>query len=341
MTTVDTRKDVGTSTVARLLGAGREPRQEIVVLAVTLLVVIVFVITIPGFLALGSVLTMARSSAILGILALAMGVVVLYRGLDLSLVAVMSVATTLALHLVDDMGTTKALLVGALAAALLGLFNGVVIAFVEIPALFATLATSILFYGVARILWLESLVVQLPDEARIVRDVSAGRLLGIPRSFLVFLALCLVIYLALTRTKFGRFIYAHGDNPETAAITGVGTRPMTLAVYVVSALLGYVAGLITAGTAGSLNSQLATASPLTFQVLAVVVIGGISLVGGRGGVHSVLVGTLLIAVLSNGMILLDINQNVQTIIQGLILLCAIVLDTRLHKRDEETARQGE
>lgn len=341
MSSVGTGNTARPGIVARLLGGNREYRQELVVLAVTVLVVIVLSATISDFLSLGSVLTMARNSAILGILALAMGVVVVFRGLDLSLVSVMSVSTSLALTMVDRVGPFGALVIGGLAAVVMGLFNGFIIAFVEIPALFATLATSILFYGVARIIWLQSLVVQLPDEAGIIREISAGRVLGVPRSFLVFAVLCLFIYLALTRTRFGRFVYAHGDNPATAALTGIPTRPMTLAVYAVSSVLGYVAGLVTAGTAGNLNSQLATASPLTFQVLAVVVIGGVSLVGGRGGVQSILVGTLLVAVLTNGMILLDVNQNVQTVVQGLVLLCAIVLDTRLHKRDEETARQGE
>lgn len=310
-------------------------------LAVALLLTAVFFVLVPGFLAPSSILTIARTSSIVGVLALAMGFVVIFRGLDLSLLAVMTVSASLSLRLIDSVGTGPALLVGFMLAAGLGMVNGLVIAFVEIPALFTTLATSLLFYGVARSLWLKALVVQLPDRGHLVRALGGGKLWQIPASVIVFLGLSVLVYLVLSRTTVGKFIYAHGDNPEAASLTGIATRPLTVLVYTGSACMAFVAGLITAGTAGNLNSQIATAAPITFQVLAVVVIGGISLVGGRGGVHSVLVGTFLIAVLTNGMILLNVDQNVQTIVQGLILLSAIVLDSRLHKRDEETARQGD
>jgi ribose transport system permease protein len=110
--------------------------------------------------------------------------------------------------------------------------------------------------------------------------------------------------------------------------------------YVLSSLVAILAGLVLAAEVASVNAQIFT-STMIFDVILVVVLGGVSLLGGRGSIMSVVVGTLLIGVLLNGMVIMNFDNNVQNIVKSIVLLGAIIVDNRLHPRDEETARQGD
>jgi ribose transport system permease protein len=148
------------------------------------------------------------------------------------------------------------------------------------------------------------------------------------------------MHLFLSRTSVGRFIYAQGDNPEAARLTGIPLRPLIVLEHVLVAVLAWIAGLVWVGTTGSMQMAI-TQGTMIFDVVLVVVIGGISLIGGRGSVFSVVVGCVLIGTLLNAFTIMDVNSEVQNIIKGVVLLAAIVLDNWLHPRDEETARQGD
>jgi ribose transport system permease protein len=315
--------------------------QEQIVLLVVVALFVVFSVALDGFLTTDNLLTLVRSVSSLGILGVAMAVVVIARGMDLSLIASMGVATAVAIQLMrTEVATPVALLVGLGIVLIMGLFNGFLIAFVEIPALFATLASGLLVYGLARTTILDGLIADLPGDRKFVLALGQGSLFGIPVPILIFVVVAVLAQLMLTRTKAGRFIYAHGDNAGAAALTGIPVRPFTTIEYMISATIGFVGGLVVAGSVGGLNTQVIDGS-MVYDVLLVVVVGGISLVGGRGSVLSVVVGTALIGVMLNGMTILNMNTHEQDIVKGLILLAALVLDNRLHPRDEETVRQGD
>lgn len=319
----------------------REVSQEQVVGIVVVALFVVFAVLLDGFLTSQNLLDMARSVSALGILSVGMGTVVIAKGLDLSLVATAGVATAFSLQLmVDGTGTPVALAIGLVLAVIMGVLNGFLIAFIEIPPLFTTLATGLFIYGFARIVLLDGLIVQLPRDAEFVRFLGQGQVLGIPFPVILFGLVALLAHALLTFARAGRFVYAHGDNEEAAALTGISTRPMTVLEYVFAAAVGFTAGLVMAGSVGGFNTQVINGS-LIFDVLLVVVLGGISLVGGRGGMLSVVVGTALIGIMLNGMTILNMTVPQQNIAKGLILLAALVLDNRLHPRDEETVRQGE
>lgn len=110
--------------------------------------------------------------------------------------------------------------------------------------------------------------------------------------------------------------------------------------YTASAAIAFIAGVVLTAEVASVNTQI-FASTMIFDVVLVVVLGGISLLGGRGGMLSVIAGTLLIGVLLNGMVIMNFDNNVQNIVKSVVLLAAIVIDNWLHPRDEETARQGD
>lgn len=317
--------------------------QEQVILLVVLGLVVVFGVTLHGFLTVGNLLLMGRSVSVLGILGLGMGIVVIARGLDLSLVATMAISGAVTLQALNhpNIGAPEAVLLGLAICIGMGLLNSLIISFVEVPALFVTLATGLGLFGLARTVFLGgNLIIDSPNRAGFIRSLGTGHVLGIPTPLVIFGVACLVTHLVLTRTLLGRFVYAHGDNPEAAALTGIPVRPLTTVEYLVCALFGYLAGLVTVGEVSGMDTQVITSS-LIYNVLTVVVVGGISLVGGRGGVLSVIAGTLLIGVMLNGMTLLNMDVYMQEVVQGLILLTALILDNRLHPRDEETVKQGD
>ena len=316
--------------------------QERIVLLVTAALVVVLGLTVDGFLAVDNLLTLARNVSALGILGTAMAIVVIGGGIDLSLVATMGVATALTLQLAAEpsMPTAAALAIGLGLCVAIGLANGFVIAFVEVPALFTTLATGLFVYGTARLAVLEGLIAELPPDRAFLSYLGRGVPLGVPMPIVLLAIVCGVAHLFLSRTSVGRFVHAHGDNARAAALTGIPVRPLACLEYALSASIGFVGGLVMAGSVSGFNLQVID-STLIYDVLLVVVIGGVSLVGGRGSVLSVLAGISLIGVLLNGMTLLDWNVYQQNIAKGFVLLAALVLDNRLHPRDEETVRQGD
>lgn len=324
---------------------GASPRwrasQEQLVAGAAFAAFVAFALGLDGFLAPGNLAALLRGVAVLGILAVGMAVVVIGRGLDLSQVAVMVIGSAWTLHLLRSGWAVGAAVAAGMGFSLAcGFVNGLLVAFAEIPAVFATLAFGILVTGFGRVALFEQSVLQLPPHGEALARLGQGSVAGLPIPALVLALLACAVHLLLTRASVGRFVYAQGDNLETARITGIPVRPLIVGEYMLCALIGQVGGLLLAGSIASVNVSLAQ-STLLFDVLMVVVLGGVSLVGGRGGIGSVLAGTALIGVLLNGMTVMNVNSDVKDIVKGLVLLAAIVIDVRLHPRDEETARQGD
>jgi ribose transport system permease protein len=314
--------------------------QEQIVLAITIALLILFGFTLNGFATVSNLLNLLRSISILGILGLGMGLIVISRGIDLSEVAIMAGSWSIALiEMQQGMSMPSAVLVALALAVAIGIINGAMIAFVEAPPLFVTLAAGFVIYGLA--FWFApAWVVYAPRDVPGLMFLGAGRLFGVPVPIFVFAFAAIVMQLFLSRTSVGRFIYAQGDNPEAARLSGVALRPLIVLEYVLVAILAWLAGFVWVGTTGSMQMAI-TQGTMIFDVVLVVVIGGISLIGGRGSVYSVVVGCVLIGTLLNAFTIMDVNSEVQNIVRGVVLLAAIVLDNWLHPRDEETARQGD
>jgi ribose transport system permease protein len=325
---------------ARIRSSFAKPSQEQIVLLITVVLLFVFGLTLNGFATWSNLLNLLRSISILGVLGLGMGLIVISRGIDLSEVAIMAGSWSIALiEIQNGMPVAMAIVVALVIALCIGVINGLMVAFVEAPALFVTLAAGFVIYGLA--FWFApAWVVYAPKDAPALLSLGAGRIFGIPVPIFVFAAAALAMQLFLSRTSIGRFIYAQGDNPEAARLAGIPLRPLIVLEYALVALLAWLAGFVWIGTTGSMQMAI-TQGTMIFDVVLVVVIGGISLIGGRGGVLSVVVGCVLIGTLLNAFTIMDVNSEVQNIIKGIVLLAAIVLDNWLHPRDEETARQGD
>ncbi len=296
----------------------------------SIVLVAAFSIALPGFATLGNFFALARNVSILGILALGMAVVVIGRGLDLSQVAALAASTAIAIILMNaGFATPLALTIGFVMSVAVGVLNGFLISVLEMPPLLTTLASSLAVLGVTRTTAVQHYVVYLGKGHDGFLMIGGNIWGGIPVPILIFIASAVVVHLFLSRTVLGRFIYAHGDNPDAARLTGLPTRPLTMIEYGLCTAIGYVGGVVMIAETALMHLQVAE-STLIFDVIMVVVLGGVSLVGGRGNVMSVIAGTLLIGVLLNGMTIMDMDVQTQNIIKGVVLLIAIVLDSYLH-----------
>lgn len=315
--------------------------QQEIVFAVFAVLFLTFSIFLKGFLSADNMLTLLQNVAVLGILGLAMAIVVIGRGIDLSLIAALAIPGGLVLQMVQNGHSLPVSLLSAgLLSIAIGLVNGWLIAYAEVPPLFATLATGLFVAGLGQAALFQLDVVQWSDGMAGFERLGQGSIFGIPTSIVMFAAACLVVLVLLRQTRWGAYIYAVGDNPFAARVTGIPTRPIVVLQYVLAALIGCFAGLVMAASVNSMPTRVFN-STLIYDVILVVVLGGIGLSGGRGGVVNVVIGTLLIGTMLNGMTIMDIPYAGQNMIKGVVLLIAVITDTFLNPRNEETAQQGD
>jgi ribose transport system permease protein len=282
-----------------------------------------------------------QSVTILGVLGVGMALVVIGRGIDLTMVTVMVVSVGWVFSQINQ-GTSIpiAFALGLGLALSIGAVNGVLVAYVEIPAIFATLAMATVVYGFGHSALMSEDAVFVSDNLSAFKSTFAGSVFGVPASILWAALVALLVFLMLRFTKPGRFIYAMGDNPLAARVTGISVRPMMVLQYVVSAFIAFVAGLLLSATVSTVNVRLANTT-MIYDVILVVVIGGVGLSGGTGGVRNVIIGALLVGTLFNGMTILDMSFTAQNVVKSLVLLLAIIADSVANPRDEQTAQQGD
>jgi ribose transport system permease protein len=291
--------------------------QQEIVFAVFAALFLAFSLFLPGFLSADNMLTLLQNVAVLGILGLAMAIVVLGRGIDISLIAALAVPPGLVLQMVQDGHTLPGSIVVALLLAI-GLF--------------------LAGFGQAALFSVD--VVQWSPGMEGFQRLGQGSILGVPTPIVMFAIACVVVAFFLRQTRWGAYIYSIGDNPNAARVTGIPTRPIIVLQYVLAALIGCFAGLVLAASVNSMPTRIFN-STLIYDVILVVVLGGIGLSGGRGGVLNVIIGTLLIGTMLNGMTIMDVPYAGQNLIKGVVLLLAVITDSFLNPRNEETAQQGD
>jgi ribose transport system permease protein len=328
-----TTRDLGMETV-RL-------SQQGIVFAVFAVLFGAFALFLPGFFTTANMLTLLQNVAVLGILGLAMAIVVIGRGIDISLIAALAVPPGLVLQMVQDGHSLSGSLATAFALTIaFGLVNGWLIAYAEVPSLFTTLASGLFLAGLGQAALFKLDVVQWSPGLNGFEHLGQGSVLGIPMPVIMFALSCIVVGFLLRQTRIGAYIYAIGDNPFGARVTGLPTRPIIVLQYVLAALIGCVAGLVLAASVNSMPTRIFN-STLIYDVILVVVLGGIGLSGGRGGVLNVIIGTLLIGTMLNGMTIMDVSYSGQNLVKGVVLLVAVIADSFLNPRNEETAQQGD
>ncbi|MDB5551248.1 MAG: Monosaccharide transporter rane protein family, partial [Rhizobium sp.] len=264
--------------------------QERIVFAIAVVLFVVFSVTLNGFWQPSNLLSLVQNVSILGILGIGMALAIIGRGIDLSMVSTMGMSVAWMLTLYNNgMPISLAFLLALGFAALVGGVNGFLIAYVEIPAIFATLAMGIVVYGFGKSMLVPIDAVYIDDVSGWFFLLGSGRVLGVPMPVIVFAVIGLLAYLFLRYLKPGRFIYGMGDNPLTARITGIPTRPMMVVQYVLISVIALIAGIVMATAVSGMNTRVAL-STMVYDVILVVVLGGIGLSGGKGGIRNVVVG---------------------------------------------------
>jgi ribose transport system permease protein len=314
--------------------------QERIVLALAVGLFVLSAMALPGFIDPANLISIVRSVSVLGLLAVGMAIVIIGRGIDLAAVAIMAMSAAWYLQLLNDgWGEMAALAIMITGVLVIGLMNGFLIAYGDVPPIFATLASGSFVFGLVRSQFIGQDAVPVPP-GHWLEHLGGLRFLGIPAEVFIFAGACFTAYLFLRYTKWGRYVYYMGDNLMAARNIGIPVRPMNLLRYVMSALVAMAAGLLTAASLHSMNTRVVN-STLLYDIILVVVIGGIGLSGGKGGMRNVIVGAVLIGIMLNAMTIIDIPHIYQNLIKATVLLAAIIIDSLLNPRDEQTAQQGD
>ncbi len=301
---------------------------------------IAFSVLSPEFLTSGNLSILVKHVAINAILAIGMTFVILSGGIDLSVGAVAGFCGMVAGYLLnkgvtlESAGVTiyfHAWLVVAIALAagmLLGVVNGSLIARLRVAPFIATLGMLYVARGLAMLTSGGATFPNLGGQASLRNTgfpwLGAGAMLGVPIPIWLMAGLAVTGAFAATRTPFGRQVYAIGGNERAALLAGVRVRQVKLGVYVISGLCAALVGLIIAAQLGA--SHPATGETFELNAIAAVVLGGTSLMGGRGTIGGTLIGAFVIGILADGLVLLGVSEFWQMVIKGLVIVLAVILD---------------
>jgi len=308
-------------------------------------ITIVFSFLSPNYFTLGNFLTMATHVAIFGILAVGMLLVILNGGIDLSVGSTLGLCGVVAGFLMQGV-TLKMLgvilyppvwVVAVLTCALgafVGAVNGVLIAHFKVPAFVASLGVMYVARGAALLMTNGLTYNNLAGRPELGNTgfdwLGFNRLFGIPIGVVVLVVISVIGGILLSRTAFGRWLYASGGNERAAELSGVPVKRVQVTVYVLSGICAAVAGLI-------LSSQLTSAGPTAgnsyeLTAIAAVVIGGAALTGGRGTVRGTLLGAFVIGFLSDGLVIIGISSYWQTVFTGAVIVLAVLLNAIQYRR---------
>lgn len=298
---------------------------------VALLLAALFGLTSPVFLSGANLLNIARQMSVVGIVAIGMTLVVLIGGIDLSVGSVVLLTGGITGTLIYNYAVPPwpAILVGLLAATLVGLLNGALVELLQISPIIVTLGTLIAVRGLGQaILWINNSWVYVEDP--LFAYVAAATWLGVPVSAAIMLALYLLVAVAMQQTRFGRSVYAIGNNPRAARLCGLPVTWTKVAVYVLCALFAGIGGLLMAARTGVVNPTLGLG--LEFVAITAVVLGGTSLRDGIGRVEKTLVGTAILTMVLNYLTIKGVQDTWQTAVTGFLILGAVVLDRLVRRR---------
>lgn len=285
---------------------------------------IAFTIANPKFLSVDNLFSVVRSSAILGVMALGVTFVVISGNLDLSVGSMMSFSTIVVLDLHDKIGPFWAIPAMFAMTLCLGAIIGFLVGYLKLNSLIVTLGMLSAIHGLT-LTYSGGKNMDIADKEGTWFSVfGQGKALGIPVPILIFLALAAILGIILAKTPFGRKLYAVGGNGTAATFSGIRRARMVFISYLISAACVATAGLIQASR--SLGSQNTVGQGLELEVLAAVILGGASLLGGSGTVFKTVIGVLILGFIQNGLLLLGLQFYVQFVVFWVIIILAVWLD---------------
>jgi ribose transport system permease protein len=266
-----------------------------------------------------------RQSGLL-IIAVASTLVLIAGGIDLSVGATYMLASVLCAHFVLATGTWAGVLAALAVGVLVGLINGVISTYLRISPLIATLAMSFIISGATMLVAQGRLLNLTSSDYADFKALAQTRIIGLPASIWIALVVIVVLGVLLARTTAGRYVYAAGGNAEAARLAGIRVNLVRIVTFTVTGFAAAVAGVLDTARTSGVPTTSAVATTVTFTVLAGIVVGGTSILGGEGAIWRTVVGVLFIALVYNGFNLLRIDPLFQQIALGAILLIAVGID---------------
>ncbi|WP_346352899.1 ABC transporter permease [Azotosporobacter soli] len=283
----------------------------------------------PHFLTMDNIMNIARQSSINSLIALGMLLSILTAGIDLSVGSILALSIVLMGIVVVKMGMSPIIGIAVCLGVglLLGLINGLTLTKMSLPHPFiSTLGTMNVARGLALIVTAASPISNFPPSIQFLGAAFVG---PVPVSFLLVLFVYGLFHVFLNYTTVGRYIYAVGGNPEATRLSGISIDKVLIIVYTISGFMAALAGLLLVGRVNA-------AYPLAglgyeFDAIAATIIGGASFLGGEGTVWGTLIGALIMAVLRNGLNLLSVSSEMQTVAIGIVIILAVYIDVLRHK----------
>ena len=281
----------------------------------------------PNFWSTTNLTNVSRQISILALISIGQTFAILSAGIDLSVGSLLAFVSVVGAQQMLNFGLWGGIAAGILAGALAGLVNGFLIAKAKLPAFITTLGMLIAARGLALTLSGGLPVVGLPHKFLFL---GAGAIAGIPLPAVIAAVAFVIGHIILSRTRFGRYVYAMGSNEEAAILSGINVVGYKILVYVLSGTCAGIAGIV-------LTSRVISGQPTLGEVqelysIAAVVIGGGKITGGVGSIGRTLMGVLVLGVLANGLNLIQVSSYVQNIVIGAIIILAVYVDLARERR---------
>ncbi|GIU27758.1 ribose ABC transporter permease [Shewanella schlegeliana] len=294
------------------------------------LMCLIFVVSLlsPNFLTVDNLLNILRQTSINAIIAVGMTIVILTAGIDLSVGSVLALSGAIVATLIGmDVPVIVALPVALIAGAALGAISGIIVAKGKVQAFIATLVTMTLLRGVTMV-YTDGRPVPtgFSETADSFTWLGTGYLLGIPVPVWLMAIVFIGAWYLLNHTRFGRYIYAVGGNESAARLSGIAVDKVKIAAYAICGSMAALAGIIV--TARLSSAQPTAGMGYELDAIAAVVLGGTSLMGGKGRIMGTLIGALIIGFLNNALNLLDVSSYYQMIAKASVILLAVLIDTK-------------
>lgn len=306
--------------------------RELGIVAFILVLAVLVSLRAPAFLSVENFRDILLNIAILVIVALGQMLVIITRGIDLSVGSVIGLSAMMVsftLVAVPGLPIVLALLLGVALGAALGAVNGAIITVGNVPPIIATLGTMSIYRGLI-FFYSEGSWVNAFEMPEAFRQLAKAAPLGVPNLILFAVVAALLVAAFLTYTRRGRDIYTVGSNPDAARFAGIRTTQVIFGVYVLSGLLAGLAGVLWASRFEA--AQTNTALGFELQTVAAPVVGGVNIFGGSGGVLGVVLGAFLLGIIQNALTLVQISPFWQLAAQGLLILIAVVFDSLILRR---------
>ena len=308
--------------------------------ALLVLMIIIFSVNKPLFFSVGNFSSILRDAASVGIISCGATFVIITGGIDNSVGSMMALSAMVCANMLKfyQLPLILVLLVTLILSTLMGSVNGVLVAKLKIPDFIVTLATMNIYRGLTRALNrtdVESL--QHPMIENEIFGNFGGKVGNIYYVTILMLVMIFIAYYILKHTKMGLYTYAVGSNAKSAALTGISFKKIKIFAYTLTGFCCGVDGIMSASRMMTATTE--TGSGMEFSVISAIVIGGCSLQGGRGDMIGTLIGTLLMAVINSGITLLGVSTYYQSIIKGVVILAAVLLDIAYASLAEKKLKQ--